>query len=64
MNKFQSKKAIWWSIGVLTLFVVVFASAVFLPNMGKPYGSDAPDIDLPSMRNVPDTPMNLDVGDE
>lgn len=64
MNKFQSKKAIWWSIGVFVLLAAMFAAAVFLPNMGKPYGSDAPDVNLPSMRNVPNRPMELDVGDE
>lgn len=64
MNKFQSKKAIWWSVGLFLLVAGVFFSAVFLPNMGKPYGSDAPDVDLPSMRNVPDRPIDVDLRGE
>jgi hypothetical protein len=56
MNPFQSKKAIWWAIGIGVLIVGIFAAAVILPSAGKPYGADAPDIHVPSMKNTPTQP--------
>ncbi len=56
MKAFQSKKAIWWSVGIMALLVGVFVWAVVLPGAQEPYGSDAPDVQVPSMRNVPDQP--------
>lgn len=68
MKKFQSKKAIWWSVGVLVVIFGVFAAAVLLPSASKPYGSDAPDIHVPSMKNAPEKPgthkLDLEVEDE
>lgn len=54
MNPFQSKKAIWWAVGVGVLIAGIFAAAVILPSASKPYGADAPDIHVPSMRNAPE----------
>lgn len=54
MSPFKSKKAILWSVGVFLMLAGVFLAAVVLPNSGKPYGSDGPDVDLPSMRNAPE----------
>jgi hypothetical protein len=53
MDSLKSKKAVWWGVGVLVLLAGVFAAAAFLPHTGKPYGSDAPDIQVPSMKNIP-----------
>lgn len=68
MKKFQSTKAIWWSVGVLLVIVGVFAAAVFLPSAGKPYGSDAPDIHIPNMKNAPEQPgthqLDVDVTED
>jgi hypothetical protein len=65
MSPFQSKKAIWWSVGVFLVLIGVFVAAIVLPNAGQPYGSDGPDVDLPSMRNPPENPgthkMDFDV---
>ncbi len=63
MRAFQSKKAIWWGVGMLALVFGVFMAAVFLPAASAPYGSDAPNIDLPSMSNVPPdhAPQAVDV---
>jgi hypothetical protein len=61
MNPLKSKKAIWWSVGLSVLLVGVFAYAVLVPNMVKPFGSDAPDIRVPNMRNVPEQPGALDL---
>jgi hypothetical protein len=59
MNPFQSKKSIWWGIGVSTLLLGVLVYAVFMPNIVQPYGSDAPDVRVPNMRNVPEQPGAL-----
>lgn len=68
MNPFQSKKAIWWAVGVGILIVGIFAAAVILPSASKPFGADAPDIHVPSMRNAPEQPgthkLDLEVTDE
>lgn len=56
MNPFQSKKAIWWAVGIGVLIVGIFAAAVILPAASKPYGADAPDINVPSMKNAPEGP--------
>lgn len=56
MNRFKSKKAIWWSVGVFLVLGGFFVAAVILPSAGPPYGSDSPNLDLPSMRNTPENP--------
>jgi hypothetical protein len=53
MNPFQSKKAIWWSVGVFLVVAGVFLAAIVLPTTAEPYGSDAPDVHVPAMKNVP-----------
>lgn len=68
MNPFQSKKAIWWAVGVGILIAGIFAAAVILPLASKPYGADAPDISVPNMRNAPEQPgthrLDLEVTEE
>lgn len=68
MNPFQSKKAIWWAVGVLLVLLGVFLASVILPHSGKPYGSDAPDVSVPRMKNAPEQPgthrLDLEVSDE
>lgn len=54
MKPFQSKKAIWWAVAVGLIVAGIFAYAVLLPSAGEPYGTDAPDINVPSMRNAPE----------
>lgn len=61
MKPFKSKKAIWWAVGIGVLIVGTFAAAVFLPSTSKPYGADAPDIHVPSMKNVPSGTHKLDL---
>lgn len=56
MKPFQSKKAIWWAVGVGLVIAGIFAYAVILPSASEPYGADAPDIHVPSMRNAPAQP--------
>lgn len=65
MKPFKSKKAIWWSVGFSTLVLGVLVYGVFVPYLVKPYDGGAPEVDVPSMRNVPDNPgaLRLDVQD-
>lgn len=65
MNRFKSKKAVWWSVGLSCLLLGFFAYLLFVPHLVTPLGDDAPDMDVPSMRNVPENPgaLHLDVPD-
>ncbi len=68
MNAFSSKKAILWSVGVFLILAGAFAAAVVLPSASEPYGSGAPDVHLPAMKNAPENPgthkLQLDVQNE
>lgn len=59
MNPLKSKEAIWWSVGLSALLVGVFVYVLLAPNLVEPLGSDAPDVRVPSMRNVPQQPGAL-----
>ena len=66
-SPFQSKRAIWRSVGLFLVIGVMFFIGVMMPTAGEPYGSDAPDVHLPSMRNSPEQPgthkLDLEVQD-
>lgn len=65
MSPFQSKKAIWYSIGAAFIFLSVFLYAVFMPGLATPLGTDAPDVRVPNMRNVPgpEAPLQLETAE-
>jgi hypothetical protein len=54
MKPFKSNKALWWAICVLFVLGGVFVAAVYLPMNAEPYGGDAPDVQVPGMKNVPE----------
>ncbi len=55
MKPFRSTKSIWLGIAGAVVLFGFLAYAVFMPYLATPYGSDAPDVDVPRMRNVPDS---------
>lgn len=65
MNRFKSKKAIWWSLGLSCLVVGFLAYAIFAPHLATPLDGGDPAVDVPSMQNPPENSgaLKLDVQD-
>ena len=55
MKKFQSKKAVWWGVGIFVMIGGLFVAALILPQASEPYGSDGVPVDEPAMQNAPES---------
>lgn len=53
MKAFASKKAVWWSVGILVVVVGFFVAVLVLPGTSAPYGADSPNVNVPGMKNIP-----------
>lgn len=52
-RKFHNKKSIFWLIGMGVLIAGFLAFALIVPNRTPTPGSEAPELRVPNMQNVP-----------
>lgn len=52
-RKFQNKRSIFWLIGMGVLIAGFLAFALIVPNRTEAPGTEAPDVRVPNMQNVP-----------
>lgn len=52
-RKFHNNKSIFWLIGMAVLITGFLAFALIVPNRAPAPGSEAPELRVPNMQNVP-----------
>ncbi|HEY6722521.1 MAG TPA: hypothetical protein VI197_00780 [Polyangiaceae bacterium] len=52
-RKFHNKKSIFWLIGMGVLITGFLAFALIVPNRAPAPGTEAPELRVPNMQNVP-----------
>lgn len=52
-RKFHNKKSIFWLIGMGVLIAGFLAFALIVPNRTTTPGTEAPELRVPNMQNVP-----------